>query len=182
MEIVSTMGGGSLGRELDLEALINGLQHHRDASIDATFPSNGMATVRLEEGGPAYNVYRTGSFQIRGAGDETDLADAADRFRTVLSDIGVETPDYEFSHMNSVFMEDLEREVNLEALTIAFGMETTEYEPEQFPGLIYRPPDQEVTLLVFGTGKAIVSGTTDRDAAESAFEQLQDELDLLDRA
>jgi transcription initiation factor TFIID TATA-box-binding protein len=99
-----------------------------------------------------------------------------------LSEIGVEIPDYEFRHVTSVFMEDLGREVNLEALTIALGMEDTEYEPEQFPGLIYRPPEYEVTLLVFASGKIIVGGTTNRDEAKSAVRQLTDELAVLDNA
>jgi transcription initiation factor TFIID TATA-box-binding protein len=182
MEIVSTMGSGSLGRELDLEAFVSGLENHLNTSIDANFTSSGMATVRLEADGPAYTLYRTGTFQIRGATDEEHLTEAADRFKEVLSEIGVEVPDYEFSHVTSVFMEDLGREVNLEALTIALGMEDTEYEPEQFPGLIYRPPEFEVTLLVFASGKVIVGGTTKRNEAESAVRQLTDELAVLDRA
>lgn len=181
MEIVSTMGSGSLGRELDLEILVSSLQNHLNSPIDANFTSNGLATVRLEEGGPAYTLYRTGTFQIRGATDEEYLTEAANRFREVLSEIGVEVPDYEFRHVTSVFMEDLGQEVNLEALTIALGMEDTEYEPEQFPGLIYRPPEHEVTLLVFASGKIIVGGTTDRSEAKSAVQQLKDELAVLDR-
>jgi transcription initiation factor TFIID TATA-box-binding protein len=182
MEIVSTMGSGSLGRELDLEAFVGGLENHLNTSIDANFTSNGMATVRLEADGPAYTLFRTGSFQIRGAKTEDRLSEAEARFKEVLSEVGVEIPEYEFSHVTSVFMEDLGREVNLEALTIALGMEDTEYEPEQFPGLIYRPPEHEVTLLVFASGKIIVGGTTDRDEAKSAVRQLTDELAVLDSA
>jgi len=182
MEIVSTMGTGSLGRELDLETLVSGIDEHLENSIDANFTSNGMVTLRLNEGGPAYTTYRTGAFQIRGAKTEKDLTEAEERFRDVLSEVDVVVQEYEFSHVTSVFMEDLDREVNLEALTIALGMENTEYEPEQFPGLIYRPGEFEVTLLVFASGKIIVGGTTDRDEAKSAVRQLKDELAVLDRA
>jgi len=180
MEIVSTMGTGSLGRELDLEAVVSELEKHLGNYIDANFTSTGMATIRLEEDGPAYTVYRTGTFQIRGAKTEDLLAEAADHFRDVLSEIGIEIPEYEFRHVTSVFMEDFDREVNLEVLTMALGMEHTEYEPEQFPGLIYRPPEFEVTLLVFASGKVIVGGTTDRAEATSAVQQLENELSVLD--
>lgn len=182
MEIVSTMGTGSLGRELDLEALVSGIDEHLENSIDSNFTSNGMVTIRLNEGGPAYTIYRTGAFQIRGAKTEEDLTEAEERFRDVLSEVDVGVQEYEFSHVTSVFMEDVGQEVNLEALTIALGMEDTEYEPEQFPGLIYRPPDSEVTLLVFASGKIIVGGTTDRNEASSAIRQLEDELEVLDSA
>ena len=180
MEIVSTMGTGSLGRELDLETLVNSIENHLENSIDANFTSNGMVTIRLNEDGPAYTLFRTGSFQIRGAKNEEDLTEAEEKFRNVLSEIDVRIQEYEFSHVTSVFMEDFDREVNLEALTIALGMEDTEYEPEQFPGIIYRPEDFEVTLLVFSSGKIIIGGTTDRNEAISAIRQLEDELKVLD--
>ena len=179
MEIVSTMGTGSLGRELDLETFSSELEKHLGNHVDSNF-TNSMVTIRLEEDGPAYTVYRTGTFQIRGAKTEDHLAAAADRFRSVLSEIGVEVPEYEFRHATSVFMEDFDHEVNLEALTIALGMEHTEYEPEQFPGVIYRPPEFEVTLLVFASGKAIIGGTSSRNEAASAIQHLEDELGVLD--
>jgi hypothetical protein len=53
----------------------------------------------------------------------------------VLSEVGVEVPAYEFSHLTSVFMEDLGREVNLEALTIALGMEDTEFLRDSSPSV-----------------------------------------------
>jgi len=181
MEIVSTMGNGILGRELDLETFVAELEKHLDSSVDANFTSNGMVTLRLEEGGPAYTLYRTGTFQIRGAKTKSRLSEAANQFHEMLSEIGVEIPDYGFNHATSVFMEDLDREVNLEALTVALGMENTEYEPEQFPGLIYRPPDIEVTLLVFATGKIIIGGTTDREVAASGVQRIVDEISALDK-
>jgi transcription initiation factor TFIID TATA-box-binding protein len=176
------MGSGSLGRELDLDALVSSLESHLNSSTNPNFTSNGMVTIRLVEDGPACTIYRTGSFQIRGSETKIRLREAADRFRDVLSEIGVDIPDYKFSHVTSVFMEDLGREVNLETLTIALGMEHTEYEPEQFPGLIYRPSEFEVTLLVFANGKIIIGGTTSRNEANSAIFQLKDEIAVLDKA
>jgi transcription initiation factor TFIID TATA-box-binding protein len=85
-------------------------------------------------------------------------------------------PDYEFHHVTSVFVGTLDTDVNLEALTIALGLEQTEYEPEQFPAIIYRPPEFAVTLLIFSTGKIIVGGTTNREEAESALPHLEQKM------
>ena len=41
---------------------------------------------------------------------------------------------------------------------IAFTLENTEYEPEQFPGLVFRMDDPRVTFLLFGSGKIICTG------------------------
>jgi transcription initiation factor TFIID TATA-box-binding protein len=180
MEIVSTMGVGSLGREIDLDTLISELEKHLGDELDANFTSTGMVTVRLDEESPAYTLYRTGTFQIRGARNEEDLEESVNQLHEVLSVIGVEIPEYDFRHVTSVFMETFEREVNLEELAIALGIENIEYEPEQFPGLIYRPLDFDVTLLVFASGKVIVGGTTKRSLASSALAHLEDKIGLLD--
>jgi transcription initiation factor TFIID TATA-box-binding protein len=76
MKIVSTMGSGSLGREIDLETLISELENHLVEIVDANFYSTGMVTVRLEENGTAYTIYRTGRFQIRGAETEELLTES----------------------------------------------------------------------------------------------------------
>ncbi len=180
MEIVSTMGTGSLGRELDLHPLVDELVESVETPVETNFTSEGMVTVYLNEDGPAYTLYRTGTFQIRGAKTKSDLSEAESRLRTILSDIRVEMPDYEFNHVTSVFVGTFDINVNLEALIIALGLENTEYEPEQFPAIIYRPPQFAVTLLIFSTGKVIVGGTTDRDEARSALQHVEEELLRLD--
>jgi transcription initiation factor TFIID TATA-box-binding protein len=98
-----------------------------------------MVTIYLGDDSPAYTLYRTGTFQIRGAKTESDLRDAESQLRTLLSDIGVEMPEYEFRQVTSVFVGTLDANVNLEVLTVALGLENTEYEPEQqFPAVISR--------------------------------------------
>ncbi len=171
MEIVSTMGAGSLGRELDLHLLVDELENS-STSVDTSFVSDGMVTIYFDEDSPAYTLYRTGTFQIRGPKTESDLNQAESNLRTILSSIGVEMPDYEFRHATSVFVGSFEARVNLEKLIIALGLENTEYEPEQFPAVIFRPQEFGVTLLIFSTGKIVVGGTTDRKEAKSALKYI----------
>lgn len=174
------MGSGSLGRELDLRPLVDEIVESIENSLDTNFTNEGMVTLYLGDESPSYTLYRTGSFQIRGAKTEADLKKAESQLRTLLSDVGVEIPEYEFNHVNSVFIGTFKIDVNLEALTIALGLENTEYEPEQFPAVIYRPPEFTVTILIFSTGKVIVGGTINRDEAKMSFQQLEDELAMLD--
>ncbi|MFB6295425.1 MAG: hypothetical protein ABEH66_01115 [Halobacteriales archaeon] len=66
---------------------------------------------------------------------------------------------------------------------MGFGLEAVEYEPEQFPGLIYRPTDVETVILLFGSGKTVVTGGTHPDDAEETITivcQQLDDLGLLD--
>lgn len=180
MEIVSTMGTGSLGRELDLKPLVRDLESQFGEVVNANFRGDSMVTIRLEEAGPAYIIYRTGSFQIRGAKTEEKLDTAEKRFLEALGKLGIDVDKIEFDHVTSVFMETLDRQVDLETAMIALGLENTEYEPEQFPGLIYRPPSFQVTLLVFASGKIIIGGTTDINRALDAVNHLRDRLSAIE--
>lgn len=76
MEIASTMGTRSFGRELDLRLLIDELEKTDQSPFDSNFTSEGMVTIYLGDDSPAYTLYRTGSFQIRGVKTETDLKEA----------------------------------------------------------------------------------------------------------
>lgn len=173
------MGSGSLGRELDLEVLVTEIKEYLGSVVDPNFTSSGMVTIRLREDGPAFVIYRTGSFQIRGAEDRESLFQSEDLFLKILDNIDFNIRDYEFNQVTSVFLKDFDKDINLEVLSVDLGVENTEYEPEQFPGLIYRPPEYKVTLLIFSSGKVIIGGTTDREEAVSAIESLETELSNL---
>ena len=55
-----------------------------------------------------------------------------------------------------VVVVDLGLELNLDEL--ALNLDNVEYEPETFPGLVYRPYESRVSVLVFGNGKLVVAG------------------------
>jgi TATA-box binding protein (TBP) (component of TFIID and TFIIIB) len=62
---------------------------------------------------------------------------------------------------NIVATSDLEGELNLSEVAMVLGLENVEYEPEQFPGLVYRLKEPKVAMLLFGSG--LLSGTIIRD-------------------
>jgi transcription initiation factor TFIID TATA-box-binding protein len=59
---------------------------------------------------------------------------------------------------------------------IAIYLENTEYEPEQFPGLVYRLEDPKAAALLFGSGKIVCTGTKSPEQAEEATHKIIDEL------
>jgi transcription initiation factor TFIID TATA-box-binding protein len=61
--------------------------------------------------------------------------------------------------------------VALQRLAIAMNLEHIEYEPEVFPGLVYRVADPKGVALIFGSGAVVVTGTTtEADAARVVAE------------
>lgn len=173
MDVVSTMGSGHLGCEVDLSELRETLSGD-DISISSNPPS--MMTFRLQEKGPAYSLYRTGTFQVRGASSPERLHRATNRVIDYLKSKGVPVSNPTFEHKTSVFLEDLDQRINLEVLAVTLGLERVEYEPEQFPGLVYRPDGIEATFLVFSTGKIIIGGTTDEDIAKTGIKRVSSAL------
>lgn len=179
MKTVSTMGSGHLGRELDLKALIAEIESKFGDSIRSNFTSVGIVTFRLSNDTPAYTVYRTGTFQIRGAKSRVALKDAENTFLNVLDEIGLDIQNYEFDHVLSVFTDDLNQDVNLSALAISLGFDSIEYEPEQFPGLVYRPSESENVLLIFASGKVVVTGGKSRGEAKKSVAALSNYVNKL---
>ena len=74
----------------------------------------------------------------------------------------------------------LPRKLNLNNLTFHLPFDKVEYEPEQFPGLIYRLDYPKVVCLIFGSGKMVITGARHKDEILEAVQFIQDELaDLL---
>ncbi|RLG13881.1 MAG: TATA-box-binding protein [Candidatus Nanohalarchaeota archaeon] len=71
---------------------------------------------------------------------------------------------------NVVVSTDLHCEVPLEKL--ANNLDDAEYEPEVFPGLVYRTKDPKANYLIFSTGKIICSGTKSFKLAQEATRHL----------
>jgi len=55
---------------------------------------------------------------------------------------------------------------------LALDLENTEYEPEQFPGLVYKLMEPTATFLLFSNGKLVCTGTKTRKQLDQSMEQL----------
>ena len=70
----------------------------------------------------------------------------------------------------------LPRKLNLNNLTFHLPFDKVEYEPEQFPGLIYRLDYPKVVCLIFGSGKMVITGARTKSDFFEAVQFIQDEL------
>lgn len=82
----------------------------------------------------------------------------------------------EFGVENVVCLGDLGREVDLSSIMVVLGLENSEYEPEQFSGLVYRPPQRKYTMMIFYSGKVIITGTKNEEEAKGAMDNLNRRL------
>jgi transcription initiation factor TFIID TATA-box-binding protein len=64
--------------------------------------------------------------------------------------------------------------VNLERASMT--LENSLYEPEQFPGLIHRMKDPKTVILIFGSGKIVITGAKFEDQVPEAAEKIMERL------
>jgi transcription initiation factor TFIID TATA-box-binding protein len=62
----------------------------------------------------------------------------------------------------------------------AYSLGRTMYEPEQFPGLIYRVSNPKVVFLIFASGKIVCTGATKEEDIREAVEDLHLDLEKND--
>ncbi|MFB6227046.1 MAG: TATA-box-binding protein [Halobacteriales archaeon] len=162
-------------RALDLEQLAFDLprtDYHRDR-----FPGLVYRTTNTEA---SILLFRTGAIVITGTRSKAGTRGALTDLVTKLRSLGVEVPDDPtLTIQNMVSSVQFSERLNLNAVAIGLGLENIEYEPEQFPGLIYRFDEMDVVTLLFGSGKAVITGAVRRDEASEALAHVRSRLEDL---
>jgi len=65
---------------------------------------------------------------------------------------------------------------------IAMKLHNVEYEPEQFPGLVYKIKNPfHASFLLFSNGKIVCTGTKNEDEMKQCLEQLTQDLKNIDK-
>lgn len=174
--VVNVVATSTVDREFDLNELAE------DLDQTSYNPEDFPGLVYRIDGEPFSSlIFHTGKIVSTGANDIDEAESSLHRVIDDLREIGVEIDDDQYSTeiVNVVSNVDLDEDVNLNAAAIALGLENVEYEPEQFPGLIYRLDDPDSCVLVFGTGEAVVCGSTTYEDADRALTFVKEELESL---
>ncbi len=87
-----------------------------------------------------------------------------DELRAHLDAVGVDLHDG-----RTASYADLKHNQNLNAMAIGLGLDQVEYEPERFPGLVYRPEDVAATVIVFANGELVVPDADTEEDGERAI-------------
>lgn len=175
VQIQNVVASSGIGQELDLEALLKDLPH-AEYNPDS-FPG---LIYRMQDPKAAALIFRSGKVVCTGAQSIENVKTALRHVFDTLRELGipvVEAPDVEVQ--NVVSNADLGHSLNLNAIAIGLGLEHVEYEPEQFPGLVYRLQEPDVVTLLFGSGKVVITGAKQIGDAEKAIQVIQEQLSEL---
>eukprot|EP00879_Flechtneria_rotunda_P011166 GHRR01011664.1.p1 GENE.GHRR01011664.1~~GHRR01011664.1.p1 ORF type:complete len:320 (+),score=125.04 GHRR01011664.1:572-1531(+) len=128
--------------------------------------------MRIREPKTTALIFASGKMVCTGAKSEGDSRLAAKKYCRIVQRTGFsEVRMKEFKIQNIVGSCDVKFPIRLEGLAYAHGYFAT-YEPEIFPGLIYRMKQPKIVLLIFVSGKVVLTGAKHRDEIYQAFENI----------
>ena len=175
VEIVNVVASTGIGQEINLKQATLALD---GADYDPKrFPG---LVYRTKEPKTAALIFRSGKIVCTGAKSIDDVYKGLEKVFQSLRNIGIDvqgTP--EIKVQNIVASADLHSVLNLNAIATGLGLENIEYEPEQFPGLVYRLSDPKVVILLFGSGKLVVTGGKKPEDMANAVDRIVEELNSL---
>jgi len=173
VKIENVVASTALGQKFDLGLItvaIDNVEYEPEQ-----FPG---LVYHLDEPKAAALIFGSGKIVCTGAKSIAKAKLAIERIVEKIKEAGVDiTAKPEVIVQNVVATANLHAELNLDA--IAIGLDNTEYEPEQFPGLVYRMKDPKVVLLLFGSGKIVCTGAKSVEDAENAAENVSKKLNGL---
>lgn len=133
-----------------------------------TFPG---LVLRIKEPKSAVLVFSSGNLVCTGTKNKPEIRKVIDEVIKQLKKVNVDvTIKPKIEIQNIVASGTINLQLNLNYLALA--MENTEYEPEQFPGLVYKVEDPNATFLLFSNGKLVCTGTKNKDQLEESMNRL----------
>ncbi|WNY24286.1 hypothetical protein MmiHf6_16160 [Methanimicrococcus hongohii] len=173
LKIENVVASTKLAEEFDLNLIVEKFQ---TAEYNKQkFPG---LVYRVSDPKAAFLVFTSGKVVCTGAKNVADVHTVIGNMAKKLNSIGIKTienPD--IAVQNIVASADLKAVLNLNAIAIGLGLENIEYEPEQFPGLVYRISDPKVVVLIFSSGKLVVTGGKTPDDCARGVEVVREQLD-----
>jgi len=154
LKIENIVASGVIADSIDLEKVSNKI---KNCELNTKrFPG---AVYRIEKPKIASLIFSSGKVVLTGIRNKEDLHAGLDIIMHSLRDAGIDTYDEpQVAVTNIVCSYDMGRYINLNKVVITLNLENIEYEPEQFPGLVYRIEDPKIVALLFSSGKIILTG------------------------
>lgn len=176
MKLQNIVATTNLGLELDLKKIA---LTARNAEYN---PKRFSAViVRIRDPKTTALIFASGKMVITGAKTEHDSRLAARKYARIVQKIGFAARFLEFKIQNMVSSCDVRFPVRLEGLVCAHA-KFCSYEPELFPGLIYRMVQPKIVLLIFVSGKVVLTGAKSREDLQTAFNNIYSVLLMFKKA
>jgi transcription initiation factor TFIID TATA-box-binding protein len=133
--------------------------------------------IRMQDPKIAALVFGSGKVVLTGAKSIESLSEGLEILGNLLRGLQIDIPQkLTYKIQNIVTSADLGSGINLNKIAVGFNLDRIEYEPEQFPGLVYRLENPKVVVLLFGSGKLIITGGKEPEDAKKAVQKILNDL------
>ena len=172
INIVNVVASVTLNQTLDVNSIVRafpGVEYRPERFPGIVFKLKKPKTANL--------IFGSGKMVCVGARSERQARRAVRRVVQELKDNGiliVGRPTIRV--VNIVASASLGGQIDIERA--AYVLDRTMYEPEQFPGLIYRMEEPKVVLLLYTNGKLVVTGAKTEDEVYEAVHRLRERLEV----
>jgi transcription initiation factor TFIID TATA-box-binding protein len=169
--IENVVASATLNQKIDLNSVVKafaGVEYRPEQ-----FPG---LVYRLKKPKTATLIFNSGKMVCTGAKSESQARLAVKKVVQELKANGIVImgkPDIKVQ--NIVGTANLHGKVDLEKAN--YSLEKTMYEPEQFPGLIYRMDEPKVVILLFTSGKLVCTGAKWEEQVHEAVNKLHARLE-----
>ena len=166
--IVNIVVSSSLEHDIPLEKMATKLSNTE--YNPEQFPG---LVIRIKEPKTSALIFGSGKIVCTGARNLADVEKSIKEIIKSLEKINIKIKiKPEINVQNIVASGNLGIPLNLNVL--ALKLENTEYEPEQFPGLVFKIKNKgpKATFLLFSNGKVVCTGTKNEEEVEQAMQEL----------
>lgn len=166
LKVQNIVATTSLGKPISLTKLAR-TQSNTEYNPE-TFPG---LILRIKKPKSAVLVFTSGNLVCTGTKSIQQVKQVIDLVIKQLRKINVKITDKpRINVQNIVASGSIDLQLNLNVL--ALELENTEYEPEQFPGLVYKLVQPTATFLLFSNGKLVCTGTKNKQQLDESIKQL----------
>jgi len=174
INIENVVASATLNQNISLTAIVRTFPHVEYRPEQ--FPG---LVYRLKKPKTATLVFSSGKMVCTGAKTERQAKQAIMKVVDDLKSNGITiTGKPEIQIQNIVASGGLGGYIDLEKCAVS--LEKMMYEPEQFPGLIYRMDEPKTVMLLFSSGKLVCTGTKKEEDVGIAIKKLKETLESRD--
>lgn len=131
--------------------------------------------IRIKEPKTSALIFSSGKVVCTGGKSLLEVEQSLEKIKETLTKINIKIDiKPEINIQNMVASGSIGMDLNLN--TLAMKLDNTEYEPEQFPGLVYKLDAAKATFLLFSNGKIVCTGTKSEAEVYKAVHMLIDVL------
>ena len=130
--------------------------------------------MRIEKPRATILIFSTGKMVVTGLRKATEADRVVEKVVKNIRKAGIKVTNPEITIQNIVASGDLHTNIDLNMAAIV--MEYAMYEPEVFPGLIYRMQEPKTVFLIFSTGRIVCTGAKKKEIVREAVLKLNKQV------